>query len=250
MILAAAVAAALAAPPREMLIQRWLRADKTHSVARLYGGTRAAHAPVPGLSTLAQRELATPGRYRLAPPVATPRPWWSRIWNWIVDRWRQFWHGLFWRVRVGRAAAASIGDLLLAIVALILLITAVRLVRNIQITRAAAASTRSEPLDEAASAAELYARACDSANRGDYGAAALLLFTATVALLDSKGAVVATRSATVGDLRRQLRARGADLVDPFDAVAAAFVEHAYAERAIAQPQWNRARFAYHELLTA
>ncbi|HEY6327219.1 MAG TPA: hypothetical protein VIW73_11975 [Candidatus Cybelea sp.] len=249
MILAAAVAAALAAPSRELLIQRWLRADTTHTVARLRSGPPAArNAAAPDLQALAQTELATPGRYRLAQPVATPKPWWSRIWRWIADRWQKFWNGLFSRVRVGREAAASVGDLLLAIVALILLVTIVRLVRNIQITRAAAANMRTEPLGDAPSPAELYQQACAAANRGDYGAAALVLFAATVALLDNKGAVVASRSATVGDLRRQVRARDTNLVDPFDAVAAPFVQRAYAERPIGEPQWNRARFAYQELL--
>ncbi len=252
MILAAAVAAALAAPSREVLINRWLRANKTHAIGYLHMVPRArANAPVPDLHALAQRELATPGRYRLAQPVATtPKPWWSHIWGWIADRWQTFWHGLFKRVSVGRQTAASLGDVLLAIVALVLLVTIVRLARNIQITRATSSAARSEPLGDALSTAELYKDACDAASRGDYGAAALLLFAATVALLDNKGVVVASRSATVGDLRRQLRASEANLVDPFDAVAAPFVQRAYAERAVAEPQWSRARFAYEKLAMA
>ncbi len=247
MILAAAVAVALA-PSREALIERWLRANKTHAVGYLHTVPRAReNAAVPDLKMLAQRELAPPGRYRLAQSPAPRKPWWSGIWDWIAGRWQQFWHTLFGHVRVGSTTAASIGDVLLAIVALILLITIVRLVRNIQITRAASSGARAEPLRDAPPAAELYRQACDAANRRDYGAAALLLFAATVALLDARGAVVANRSATVGDLRRQLRASDANLVDPFDAVAAPFVQRAYAERAVGEPQWNRARFAYQEL---
>jgi hypothetical protein len=79
---------------------------------------------------------------------------------------------------------------------------------------------------------------------GEYGTAALLLFGATVALLDGRGAVAASRSATVGDLRRELRARDAPLVAAFDAVAAPFVEKAYAERRVDEPQWHRARDAF------
>jgi hypothetical protein len=246
-ILAAAVAVALATPSRQELIDRWVRANKTHAVAYLQTVPRSrADAPVPDLNVLAQRELATLGRYLLAQRAAVSKPWWSPVWDWIAERWQKFWRGLFWRAHVGRGAAASIGDVLLAIVGLLLLITIVRLVRNIQITRAAA-HTRAEPLGNAPSTGEFYGRACDAANRGDYGAAALLLFAATVALLDDKGAVITSRSATVGDLRRQLRARDANLVDPFDAVATPFVHCAYAERAVGEPQWNRARFAYQEL---
>jgi len=249
-ILATAVAVALTAPSRQELIDRWLRANKTHAVGYLHMVPRGRADPVPDLGALAQRELATPGRYQLAQRnLATPEPWWSRIWAWIAGRWQKLWDGLFSRVHVGREAAASLGDALLAIVALILLITIVSLVRNIQIARAESSKARAEPLGDAPSTAELYRRACDAASGGDYGAAALLLFAATVALLDSKGALAASRSATVGDLRRQLRARDANLVERFDAVAAPFVQRAYAERAIGEPQWNRARFAYQELLT-
>jgi hypothetical protein len=75
-----------------------------------------------------------------------------------------------------------------------------------------------------------------------------LLFAATVALLDRQGAVDGTASATVGDLRRELRAGNARLVGPFDAVAAPFVQEAYAERAVDEPQWHRARDAFATLL--
>ena len=69
-----------------------------------------------------------------------------------------------------------------------------------------------------------------------------------VALLDRQGAVDASASATVGDLRRELRAHNARLVAPFDAVAAPFVQEAYAERTVDEPQWHRARDAFAALL--
>jgi hypothetical protein len=69
-----------------------------------------------------------------------------------------------------------------------------------------------------------------------------------VALLDRRGAADGTASATVGDLRRELRASDARLVAPFDAVAAPFVQEAYAERAVDEPQWHRARDAFATLL--
>lgn len=247
MIFATAAAVALTAPSRQVLIERWLHADKTHAVGYLHTVPRArANVRVPDLSALAQRELATPGRYRLAPRATPPKAWWWRALEWIGDRWQDFWRTLFGRMRVGNEAAASIGDALLAIVAFVLFITILRLVRNIQITRRAA-STQGEALPDAPSASALYRQASDAANAGDYGSAALLLFAATVALLDSRDAVVASRSATVGELRRQLHARDAKLLGPFDAVAAPFVQRAYAERAIGEAQWTRARGAYQEL---
>jgi hypothetical protein len=247
-IAAVAAGLALAAPSRDALIERWRSANTTHTVARLNAGPPAtSNAPAPDLRSLATRELATPGRYLLGKRPAPAKPWWAPLWDWVAERWQQFWRGLFERAHVGKTTAASIGDVLLAVVALVLVVTIVRLLRNIQIARTAAQNGRPEALAEAVPPSELYGDACAAAGRGDYGAAALLLFAATVTLLDGRGAVIASRTATVGDLRRQLRARNAVLVGPFDAVAAAFVQRAYAERAVAEPQWNSARYAYEQL---
>ncbi len=250
MIFATAVAVALTASSRQELIDRWLRADKTHAVEYLHMVPCArANVRVPDLGALAQRELATPGRYRLAPRAAPPEAWWRRALDWISDRSQGFWRALFGRVRVGKEAVASIGDALLAVVSFVLLITIVRLVRNVQITRAASSNTHGEALHDAPSASALYRQASDFANAGDYGSAALLLFAATITLLDSRDAVVATRSSTVRELRRQLHARDAKFLGAFDAVAAPFVQRAYAERAIGEAQWTRARLAYGVILS-
>ena len=99
-------------------------------------------------------------------------------------------------------------------------------------------------MEETPAPTALYRLACAAASRADYGGAALLLFAATVALLDREGAVDGSSSATVGDLRRELRARNAALIGAFDTVAGPFVQKAYAERAIDEPQWDRARHAF------
>jgi hypothetical protein len=250
-ILAAAVAVALAAPSRRELTDRWLRANKTHVVANLRAVPHVpANLPTTDLNALAQRELATPGRYHFAARTMPSKAWWWRILQWLGERWQSLKRALFGRLHLGKETAAGIGDALLAIVALVLLVTIVRLARNVQIARASSARTRDEPLRDAPSSRALYRQASDAANVGDYGAAALLLFAATVALLDAQDTVIATRSATVGDLRRQLRERDAGLVGPFDAVAAAFVQRAYAERTIGEAQWTRARSAYLQLASS
>jgi hypothetical protein len=248
-IAAVAAAVALAEPSREALIERWLRANRTHSAARLQSGPSASPAQrVPDLRALAERELATAGRYRLTQTLAPPasEPWWARVWDWVADRWQRFWNALFSRVHVGREAAASIGDVLLAIVGLVLLVVTVRLLMNLQLARTQTRA-RSEPFAAPPDPRSLYRDACAAAGRGQYGDAALLLFAATVALLDSRGDVEAKRSATVGDLRRGLRASDAALVAPFDTVAAPFVQRAYAERTIDAPQWQAARTAFESI---
>ena len=248
MIVALAATLAVATPSREDLIERWLQANPAHSAARLDSGPRDVVAAPPDLMKLAQRELATPGRYRLTQPIAAPasEPLWLRVWRWIGDRWQQLWHAIFGRVRVGRAQAASIGDVLLFAVGALLLYIVIRLVREIQFARSAAGAV-AEPLAEATSPRRLYNRACAAAAAGDYGYGAMLLFAATVALLDRRGAVDLTSSATVGDLRRALRSRERALVPAFDAVAAPFVQRAYGDRTLDETQWTAARAAYDSL---
>jgi hypothetical protein len=246
-IAAVAATLALAAPSREALVERWLHADRAHSIARLDSGPRNA-VGAPDLHALVQRELGIHGRYQPgAPPAAVAQEsWWQRAWEWIADRWDKFWRALFARVHVGKEEAASIGDVLLVAVGLLLVYVMVQLLRGFYLVRSTAGAA-SEPLAEPPSPRALYKQACNAASRGDYGAAVLLLFAATVALLDRRGAVDVTSSATVGDLRRALRARNAALVAAFDAVAAPFVQKAYAERAVDEPQWDRARTAFDRL---
>lgn len=247
-MIVAIVAAAALAPSKDALIERWLRANRAHVITRL------APAPAPPLSTpdlrvLAQREFAVKGRYQLAesPLAAAGQPWWSQALHWIHKRWQRFWELVFARVRVGPQGAATLGDVLLVLVGILMIFVVVRLLRNLQVDRSRS-GPRAAPLEEPPAPRALYEQACNAAGRGDYGAAALLLFVAMVALLDRQGAVDGTASATVGDLRRELRAGNARLVAPFDAVAAPFVQEAYAERAVDEPQWHRARDAFATLL--
>jgi hypothetical protein len=210
---------------------------------------KVSAAPPRDLHALAQRELTIPGRYQLtASPVAAPQQsFWSRAWSWAYARWLQLMHALFARVHVGNRTVMSLGDGLLVLVGLLLLVVAVRLLRNLQLVRSSsrlAYERLAAPLDPQA----LYNDARDAANAGDYGSAALLLFAATVVLLDRRGAVEGSRSATVGDLRRELRTNDAALISPFDAIAAPFVQRAYAERPVGAREWGRASDAFAVLL--
>ncbi|HLY02854.1 MAG TPA: hypothetical protein VKR56_10225 [Candidatus Cybelea sp.] len=247
MIVAIAAAAALA-PSKDALIERWLRANHVHVVARL-APAPAPFASPPDLRGLAQREFAVNGRYQIADSavVAAAEPWWLQAWDWVYKRWQRFWELLFARVSVGPEGAASLGDVLLVLVGILMIFVVVRFLESLQIERSRSAPPAA-PLQESPAPRALYKQACNAAGRGDYGTAVLLLFAAMVALLERQGAVDATLSATVGDLRRELRARNARLVAPFDAVAAPFVQEAYAERAVDEPQWHQARDAFAMLL--
>ena len=229
---------------RDALLQRWLHANRAHLAAQLHAPAGNAPAP-PDLHALASREIAIPGRYQLAGPPTVPyvEPWWVRVLRWLHDRWDALWRALFGHVHVSGRAANTIGDAILVAAGLMLIYAAYVVLRNVSRARSAARS-RTEPLTAPPDPQALYRRACDAANGSEYGAAALLLFAATVALLDGRGAVARSESATVGDLRRALRSENATLVPQFDAIAAPFVERAYAERNIGAPQWQRAQSAF------
>lgn len=249
MIAAAAFVVALAAAPqRDRLIERWERTDRTHTQARLEATVRGSRAAAPDLAALAMRELATRGRYQIAEPPAAPHePWWMAPLRWIGDRWDQLWRRISSRVHVGRNTAANVGDVVLVLLGLLILFVVVRLLVNLQIARDASRN-ESVPLDETPSPRALYKAACAAAAQGDYGTATLLLFAAMLALFEQRGNLRPATSATIGDLRRELRGNDASLVGTFDAVAALFIQRAYAERRIDQSQWDRARAAFDRVL--
>lgn len=230
---------------REAAVGRWLAASRTHTVAQLNSAPPATSRAVPNLRDLAQAELSTPGRYHIAKPAlrAAAEPWWLQLWDWLSARWQEFWNALFGHVHVGRAQAASIGDVLLVLLGLLFVFVLIRILRDVQYARRSG-STQFETLAEPPAPRQLYQRACDAASRGDYGTAALLLFVALVLLLDRRHAITLTTSATVGDIRRALRAQNGAAVAAFDAVAAPFVQRAYAERPISESQWNAAQKAF------
>jgi hypothetical protein len=232
---------------REALLDRWRHANPAH-LHRLLDAPQTGPEPRADLQALAQRELATPGRYQLTTPrVATVRgePWWLREWARLHDWWSNLWRIIFAHAP-GRSTTLAIGDVLIALVALMLIVVGIRLLRELRIERARS-NRNAEALTELPDAQTLYRRACDAAGRGDYGGAALLLFAATIALLDKRGAIALTSSATVGELRSELRARDAALLGPFDTVAAPFVQRAYADRTITSLEWEHAQRAFEAL---
>lgn len=195
------------------------------------------------LHRLVAAELSVPGRYQLrvaAGAAPQPKTWWEQLLSWLGDRWNALMRALFGRAHINPQAAAFIGDLIIALLLLAVAAAAIRVLVVYGRRGQPAASVRA--LTPAADAATLYAMASQRADRAEYTAAGQLLFRATLALLDVRGAVRDDASATVGEIRRRIGAR--DVVGAFDAVAAMFVAGTYAERPLDAAQWERARDAY------
>ncbi|MBV8198799.1 MAG: hypothetical protein JO263_11725 [Candidatus Eremiobacteraeota bacterium] len=244
MIVAVVAAATLIPPSREALIERWLHANPRHRVEWLASPPARPAPKTIDLRALAQRELSIDGRYNLTTAQAkAPEPWWRQALKWIADWWNNLWRSIAKRAHIAPRTANDLGYVVLALVGLTLLVVGVRLARNIRLSRSERGA-QGEPLAASPDPQALYEQARDFANRGEYGNAALRLFAAAVALLTRRGAVVADPSATVGDLRAALRRKHATFVPAFDAVAAPFVQTAYAERPIDASQWHRAADAF------
>ena len=113
-----------------------------------------------------------------------------RAWEWLSERWQRLWNAIFGRVHVGRAAAASIGDVLLVLVGLLLIFVVVRLLMNFHLARSTAL-VDSTPLGERPSPRALYKAGMQRRRRRRLWRAAVLLFAATVALLDRQRTVEA-----------------------------------------------------------
>ena len=200
--------------------------------------------PPADLKRRVSAELSVAGRYRLAleRPQPARRSLWLEFWQWVRDRWNDLWRAAFGRARFGPGGAVVAGDVLVALVALVLLVVGFRLLSSLAVERRAKDGPRR--LATPRSASEYYAAACACARDGDYARASAVLFAAAVASLSARGVVREDRSATVGDLRRILRAENGGLVAPFDDVASAFVAGTYAERQLALGEWERARSSY------
>jgi len=246
-------APAATAPTREALIARWTAANAHKpgfaALKRRFDAGQAGTLPPAGLTKIAAAEYSVPGRYQLQPQRAAAtdvsEPWWERAYDWVRDQLSGLWKRLFSSARLGRGGALAIGDLL-TIAAIVAAAWALyRLVRGLNLARRPRTATT--PLGPDAGASELHARARACAQRGEYAAAARLLFAAAIVLLDRSGVVTDDRAATVGDLRRRLRSGAPSLEPDFNEVAAAFVAGAYAERALAASDWERAQAGYSAL---
>jgi hypothetical protein len=217
--------------------------------------TRATPAPlrdtvvVPPIdpALAAQRELQTPLRYRLAgPQVAPDQNWWAQLWRWLWDRWDALLKALERNVRIGSGSRVAIGDVLLVVVGSALVFLVVRLLSSFVWAPASAGATYSAVATRK-SAQALLARATEAAERGEYGRAIRLLFVSAVALLDLRGELRDDESATVGELRRELRGRGSAVEPAFADLARAFTATAYAERLADGQAWRSARASYDQL---
>lgn len=202
-----------------------------------------AHDP----SALA-RAIVAGARFHLGVQHVRPRPksWLAIAWDWVRDRYSALIDAFNAHVHVSHAAGIVTGDLALAAIAALLVVVAVRLLRElVPGNRAGSHGVAIDPLPDAFA---VYDRSVRAAAAGEYARAIALLFNATVAALGLRGVVSGDASATVGEFERTLSARGPALAAPFETIARAFTAAAYAQTPIGEAEWTRARDAFARLL--
>jgi hypothetical protein len=271
-VLAAALCAALLVPigagaatlSRDALVARW-NATNEASVAKIVGAkkraaaqtlldaTRARMQAVPSqvpdpaaLRRTAAAEIAHGYQLGTANAAPPPKTLWQQFVDWLGDRWNSLMKALFGKIHMSAGTGNILADLAIALFAGIVLFTGIRLFTGWQFERGAGRSSYRN-LDPRASAHGLYLQACGLAQRGDFSGAVRTIFLAAIVALDFRGVVRDDASATVGEMRRVLRARDGDLVGAFDRVATPFVATAYAEIPVAGAEWESARAGYVEI---
>lgn len=189
-------------------------------------------------------ELATPGRYHLN-VARRHQSIVEEIWRWVAAHWHAFWENLLRHFPVSRGGATLIGDAVVIVCLLAAVFVAVQLLIRLELESAQRAP--SVPLRAPRNAQSFAIAAAQAAAEGDFTRAVRLLFIAAVTLLDLRGVVRDERSATINELRREVRARDAQLEPPFITLARAYTSAAYAEEPLGQDAWARAQDAYAQL---
>lgn len=199
------------------------------------------HLPPSALVRAVRSELGTPGRYHLrqAPPQ---RSFLSELWDWIWLHVSNFFHALFAHVHVTGSEMNALGIFVIVVCVVGIIAICVNLARRIQLE--AAGRAPSAPIASVRSAQAFAQEAASAAAAGDYERAVRALFVASVIALDLHGMIADDRGATINDLRRALSMRREALVSPFSAIARAYTDAAYAERAPDRASFERAAQAY------
>ncbi|HTX55494.1 MAG TPA: DUF4129 domain-containing protein [Candidatus Acidoferrales bacterium] len=204
-------------------------------------------APPIDITRAVRDELAVPGRYHLSVVPARPSLL-DHVLQWLWDRWSDFWHMLTAHVKIGPAGAALVGDAVVVAAVVGVAMILAHLLVELQLRRMQ--RDQAMPLGSARSAHALANAAGWAADEGDYGRAIRLLFMAAVTMLDLRGIVRDERSATINDLRRELRGRDDRLDESFAAIARLYAAAAYAQTPADAQAWQRARHAYDELIAS
>ncbi|MBV8531360.1 MAG: DUF4129 domain-containing protein, partial [Candidatus Eremiobacteraeota bacterium] len=179
---------------------------------------------------------------RSAPPAPQKRSWLEILLQRLADLWAKF----IDRAIEKGSASAGFGDVLAILAIAAAAAGLLYLIARVAIAFAARRSPRSGQTDRGSAIESLidpeqaYEAARRAAERGSFGRAVTLLFQAALITLDRSGRVAYDPARTAGEYRRAVRENAASAASPFDELARAFTNVAYADNAVSERDWRSA----------
>jgi uncharacterized protein DUF4129 len=181
-----------------------------------------------------------------APPQQQKESWLEILLKRLAELWSKF---------LGRAAASgstsvALGDIIAIIAvaaaaaALVYLIVRVALMLVARRARQRGEERIGAEIETPGDPDASYAAARLAASEGSYGRAVALLFQAALVVLDRSGRVAYDPARTAGEYRRAVRQTDARAASPFDELARAFTDVAYADKNATEREWMSADASY------
>lgn len=202
-----------------------------------------AQRPPVDPAAVARAILAQP-RFRIQASASPAHTWWDALRQWIGERWSRLMDAFAHHVKLGPRASVAIGDVLIALLVLLVVVVSIRLLLGAARETAHTSAPNVVPLERHASAAELWQAAQAAAAAGAYASAIALAFRAALAALDTRGVLRDDPSRTVNECRRDVRARAPRVCAAFDVIARTFTAAVYAEERIGAEHWIEVEKAY------
>jgi len=208
----------------------------------------ASISPLHDVGGVAKRVLSDPAYAvaHAAPPAPQKESWLDSLLKRLAELWSKF---------LGRAAASGSSSVALGDIIAIIAVAAAAAALLYLIVRVALmlVARRSRRRGEERIGTEIaapgdpdlsYAEARRAAGEGSYGRAVALLFQAALVVLDRSGRVAYDPARTAGEYRRAVRLAAARAASPFDDLARAFTDVAYADKDATEREWMSADASY------
>lgn len=224
-------------------------ADRARDLAALANSLRheaslessPAASPPREVGGVVKKVLADPAYavQHTAPPTPQKKSWLEILLQRLADLWIKF---------IGSAAdkgmaSAGIGDVIAflavaaAAIALVYLIVRVALLFAARRARRSGDERAGSEIETIPDSRRTYDEARRAAKGGLYGHAVTLLFQAALIALDRAGRVTYDPARTAGEYRRAVRRDAAQAARPFDDLARAFTDVAYADVSVTERDW-------------
>jgi hypothetical protein len=230
--------------------------DRARDLSALAASLRRADALETAASIAAPRDVGAVVKKILSDPVyavahgAPPAPKRESWLDLLLKRLAELWSKFLGRAAESGSASAAFGDIIAIIAvaaaaaALVYLIVRVALMLVARRARRRGEERIGTEIATLGDPDQSYAAASRAASEGSYGRAVALLFQAALVVLDRSGRVAYDPARTAGEYRRAVRQTATRAASPFDELARAFTDVAYADKNATEREWMSADASY------